>query len=67
MHMAGQKIGFYSIRKYARLMCHFIQVFEPVIRKKYPANTALQAALTAAMAACNLLIQEIDEQAPVGV
>lgn len=66
-HMTGQRIGFYSIRKYARLMCKYIQLFEPVIRRAYPNNATLQAALTAAMTACNLLVEQIDEVAEQGV
>jgi hypothetical protein len=67
MHMAGQKVGFYSIRKYARLMCQFIFIFTPIIKKAYPDSEALHAALAVANAACEALVSEIDAVAPVGV
>jgi len=63
----AQRNGFYSIRKYARLMCNYIFLFGPVIRKLYPNNAALIAALDTAMAACEILVNEIDQQAPQGV
>jgi len=63
----AKKIGFYSIRFYARKMCFYIQLFEPVIRKAYPNSTALHLALDAAMLACGALVAEIDVVAPQGV
>jgi len=55
-----QRIGFYSIRKYARLMCKYILQFSPAIAKTFPDNPALLAALAAANAACEVLVSQID-------
>jgi len=63
----AQKIGFYSIRKYARLMCKFIFIFTPAIRKAYPDNQVILTLLAAAHAACEALVEEIDNVAPQGV
>lgn len=65
--MAGRKIGFYSIRYHARLMCKYLLKFGPVIREVFPSSPALHAALAAAMAACEVLVQEIDLVAEDGV
>lgn len=59
--------GFFSIRKTARLLCGFIFKFTPYIIRLYPEATALHAALAAANAACEVLVQEIDEVAEPGV
>lgn len=66
-HIGPRKDGFYSIRKHARLMCKFIQVFTPVIIKKYPESTTISALLAAAAIACEALIQEMDALAEPGV
>jgi len=63
----AQRIGFYSLRKVAREMCRLLTLFSPIIRNAYPNNATLQAALAAAMAACDELREEIDKVAPVGV
>lgn len=65
--MAAQKIGFYSLRKTARLLCKFVFLFGPAIRKQYPSSPTLHAALTTAEAACHLLVSEIDLVAEPGV
>lgn len=62
-----RKDGFYSMRKHGRLLCRFIFQFTPVILKLYPTATALHAALAAANAACEVLVQEIDAVATPGV
>lgn len=62
-----RKDGFYSMRKHGRLLCGFIFKFTPVILKLYPTNTTLHAALAAANAACEVLVQEIDAAADPGV
>lgn len=62
-----QRIGFYSIRRYARLMCKYILQFTPVITKTFPENAALLAALAAANAACEVLVMEIDSADDPGV
>lgn len=62
-HTTGipSKIGFYSIRKHARLMCKFVFAFTPIIKRVYPEAAALHTALAAANAACEILVAEIDE------
>lgn len=62
----ARRDGFYSLRKVAREMCRLITLFTPIIRGLYPNNTALQAALAAAMAACDELFKEIDLQDELG-
>jgi len=62
-----RKIGFYSIRYHARLMCKFIGQFTPVIIQFFPDSPALHAALSAANAACEVLVQQIDLNAHEGV
>lgn len=63
----AKRTGFYSIRQVAREMCRLITIFSPIIRNLYPANTALQAALAAAQAACEELHKQIDLQDTPGV
>lgn len=63
----ARRIGFYSIRKVAVQMCRLITIFAPVIRNQYPSNATLQAALSAAQAACEELRKQIDLQAEPGV
>jgi len=67
MSHGQQRIGFFSIRKHARQMCKYILQFSPVIARIYPDNPALLAALAAASAACEVLVNEIDQVADSGV
>lgn len=60
------RTGLPTLRKIALKMCSLILKFEIVIRKLYPTNTALLAALEAAAAACHTLRVEIEEVLPVG-
>lgn len=59
--------GLWSIRYFGLKMCRYIALFTPVIQRLYPNNGALLAALAAANAACEVLVQEINAQLPVGV
>ena len=63
----AKRTGVYSLRKVAILMCRLLLKFEPVIRSTWPSNTALQAALTAASAACHTLRIELDAVREIGV
>lgn len=65
--MSGRRIGFYSLRKVGRELCRLIYVFTPIIRKAYPDNAVLLAALETANVACDALVKEIDEVAEPGV
>lgn len=67
MNPVPQRIGFYTLRKLAYGMCKALPAFTPLIRKAYPNNAALLAALAAAEVACHALIEEIDNQATPGV
>lgn len=48
-----------SLLQVATLMCRLIGKASPVIAKLYPDNTALQAALAAALTACQVLSTEL--------
>lgn len=64
----GQKRdGLFSISKTAHVMCRLLVDFSPVIQKLYPSNTALHAALAAALAACQVLQEETTAQRELGV
>lgn len=63
----ARKIGFYSIRKHAELLCKYVQKFTPVILALYPNNVALHDALQAANLACSALTAEIIAQETPGV
>lgn len=56
-----QKIGFYTLRKYAYRLCKALVQFTPLIRQYFADRPALLAALEAANAACGVLIDEIDK------
>lgn len=60
--MAAQKIGFYTLRKFAYGLCKALPRFSPLIRAAYPTNTTLLAALATAEAACHELVMEIDKE-----
>ncbi len=62
-----QRIGFYSIRRYARLMCKYIVQFQPAIVAAFPDNALLHAALNTAMVACEALVAQIDLEEHPGV
>lgn len=55
----ARKTGVPSILQVARELCRLITKFSPVIASLYPSNTALQAALAAANAACETLASEL--------
>ncbi len=63
----AQRIGFWSIRKFAYGTCKYIAIFGPIIKLTYPDNTTLHAVLDLAATVCADLVAEIDAQAPVGV
>jgi len=63
----ARKIGFYSIRYHARLMCKYITQFSPLIQRAYPENVLLQTLLVAAMTACGELVAEIEATESAGV
>ena len=59
--------GLYSISKTAKQLCRFIVDFAPVIQRLYPANSELQNALAAALAACQALDILVTAQKEEGV
>ncbi len=63
----ARRIGFYSLRKFAGGVCKYVVQFGPAIKLAYPSAPLLHAALDAALLACQILIDEINDVAPVGV
>lgn len=54
--------GLRTIRDFAQNVCKFITFWTPAIKIAFPANPALYGALTAANAACALLVEEADKE-----
>lgn len=65
--VAQRRDGLYSIAKYARILCRLLNDFAPVIERLYPNNSALRAALAAALTACSVLVGEVEAQRQQGV
>lgn len=55
----ARRTGVPSMIGIAHELCRLITKFSPVIAALYPGNTALQAALAAALAACQVLEGEL--------
>ncbi len=64
--MVQRRTGLPTIRDVAFALCQYVNTYSAIITKIYPANTALQAALVAAQAACHVLVEEADAQLPIG-
>lgn len=60
------RTGLRSIRELAYQLCRLITAFTPLIKRIYPDNTALHTALEAANIACATLVEEADNQLPIG-
>jgi len=54
-----QRNGVPSMLKIATVLCRLIVKFTPVLLVQYPTNTALQAALASANAACTALSAQL--------
>jgi len=65
--VVNRRTGLPSISKVARVMCRLLTEFSPIIQRLYPNNTALLAALAAALAACSVLQDEVSKQLEEGV
>jgi hypothetical protein len=65
--VVNRRSGLPSIVKTAHTLCRLITLFSPYIQKLYPTNTALQAALAAALAACAVLGEEAEAAIEPGV
>lgn len=63
----ARRNGMPTMRKVALRLCLLITRFDVVIRKQFPENAALLAALDAAVVACAVLRQEIEAVLPIGV
>ena len=63
----AQRTGLWTIRQIGLRLCRYIALFTPTIAAAYPNNSALQAALAAANAACQVLVEEANEVLPEGV
>jgi hypothetical protein len=59
--------GLPSMRAIARTLCRLIYKFTPIITSLYGDKPALLAALSAANAACAVLVEQIDETLEPGV
>jgi len=57
----ARRTGVPALMQVARRMCDLITRFTPIIVQVYPQNSALNAALAAANAACAVLHQELAE------
>lgn len=57
--------GLPKLHAAATIICTTVRWSRPIIARKYPTNTALQAAMDAAMAACQTLRLGIEEQKDV--
>lgn len=64
---AQRRDGLFSLIKVSTRLCRLITTFEPVIRRLYPTNVALHAALTAALTACSVLATEAQKEKDAGI
>lgn len=55
----ASRTGVPTLIQVANRMCKLIVQFGPIMQRAYPSNSALQAALAAAMAACSVLENEL--------
>lgn len=55
----AKRTGVTTIHIVARRLCQLLTKYGPVIKLLYPSNTALAAALDAASAACQTLVEEV--------
>lgn len=63
----ARRTGLSSLRRIGLEMCKMIAFASPIVERIYPGNTALKAALSAANAACEVLVAEINVTLPPGV
>ena len=56
----AKRTGVPTMLQVAKRLCELIVKFGPLIGTLYPSNTALQAALAAANAACGTLATELE-------
>jgi hypothetical protein len=54
----ARRTGIPELNKVAKRLCKLITAFAPIIRRLYPDNDTLLAALETAQAACHLLEEE---------
>lgn len=59
--------GIYSITRFAKLVCKFITRYAPGLKQQFPTDLTLHVALDAALLACAVLVDELNDVAPVGV
>lgn len=62
----AQRNGLRTIRDIAYKMCRLIGIFDPIIRRAFPSETALHNALDLVSTACQALVVEADSVLPVG-
>ncbi len=61
-----KRTGLRTIRDLAARACKLIAAFTPIIKRAYPDETALHAALAALNVACEIMVAEADDVLPVG-
>jgi hypothetical protein len=59
IHIMARRTGVPAMHRVAKRLCFLLFVFGPIIRRTYPGNAALLAALTAAEVACHGLGEEL--------
>lgn len=57
--MGSRRTGVPAMMDVGRRLCTLIVKFQPIIMAVYPTNTAVQTALSAALAACQALHDEL--------
>lgn len=62
----AKRSGVPSMQRIARALCSFITRYQSVIVLLYPSNTALHAALAAALTACQTLQDELAKVRELG-
>lgn len=63
----AKRTGLPTAQRRAYLLCQILNKFQPIILTAFPANVALHAAVSAAVASCEVLRAEIAKQLPEGV
>lgn len=58
----ASRTGIWTLNQLAKKMCAAIVTFTPIIQRTFPENAALQAALSAANAACAVLATETSNE-----
>jgi len=63
----ARRTGLTSIRHLAQQLCRLVSAFDPIIRRVFPDSPELHTALTVALAACQVLVEEADNALGTGI